>query len=50
LCGVPSANWHLEVTLNGNSLGSAAGTSLDSDAALPHGQGDGLTALQFDVP
>jgi hypothetical protein len=50
LCGVPQANWHLDVTLNGNPLGSAAGSSLDSDAALPHGKGDGLTALQFDVP
>jgi hypothetical protein len=50
LCGVPQADWHLAVTLDGVSIGAAAGQSLDSDAALPHGKGDGLTALGFDVP
>jgi hypothetical protein len=50
LCGVPQANWHAAVTLNGAPAGSAAGQSLDSDAALPHGKGKGLTVLEFDVP
>jgi len=50
LCGTPQANWQLDVTLNGTSLGRASGAGRDSDAALTHGRGAGVTALEFDIP
>jgi hypothetical protein len=50
LCGQPVAHWTVRATLHGASVGSAAGTSLDSDTWGPHDRGDGLLALQFDVP
>ena len=50
LCGVPQANWQLAVTLDGASLGRASGAGRDSDAALTHGRGAGVTALEFDIP
>jgi hypothetical protein len=50
LCGVPQADWRLDVTLMDASLGIAGGTGRDSDAALTHGKGAGVTALEFDIP
>jgi hypothetical protein len=50
LCGVPQADWVLEVSLGGKPLGRAIGTGRDSDAALPHGAMAGVTAFELDVP
>ena len=50
LCAAAQADWVLDVTLDGKSLGHAAGTGRDSDAALPHGAMAGVTAFTFDVP
>ncbi len=50
LCGQAIANWSLTVTLNGQSLGHAAGVALDADTRGGHGMGAGVLALQFDVP
>jgi hypothetical protein len=50
LCGQSIANWTVRVTLHGAVVGSASGVSLDSDTWGPHDRGDGLLALQFDVP
>jgi hypothetical protein len=50
LCGTPQADWQLDVSLGGTSLGRASGASRDSDAALTHGRGAGVTALEFDIP
>lgn len=50
LCGQAIANWRIAVTLNGQSLGHAAGVALDADTRGSHGLGAGVLALQFDVP
>jgi hypothetical protein len=50
LCGTPQANWQLAVDINGTSLGRAYGAGRDGDAALTHGRGAGVTALEFDIP
>jgi hypothetical protein len=50
LCNEVSANWKIEAFLSGASLGSAQGSSFDSDTRLPHDRGAGLLALEFDVP
>lgn len=50
LCGEPQADWKLTATLMGAPLGAAHGTAHDSDTALPHVQGAGVTALELDVP
>jgi hypothetical protein len=50
LCGQPVADWQLSVTLDGSSLGTAAGQSVASDAYGPHQRGSGREALGFDVP
>jgi uncharacterized protein YfaP (DUF2135 family) len=50
LCAAPQADWELEVTFHGQSLGRAYGTGRDSDAALPHGAMAGVTALTFAIP
>ena len=50
LCAATQADWQLDVTLGGKSLGHVSGTGRDSDAALPHGAMSGVTAITFDVP
>lgn len=50
MCGEAQANWKLAATLGDQNLGIASGYSRDSDAALPHGVGAGVKALEFDIP
>jgi hypothetical protein len=50
MCGEVQANWKLSATLGDQNLGIASGWSRDSDAALPHGAGAGVKALEFDIP
>lgn len=50
MCGEYIANWRLAVTFNDGNLGQASGFGRDSDAQLPHGAGQGVTALEFDIP
>lgn len=50
LCGQAIAHWRVGATLNGSSLGRAAGVSLDSDTWGAHDRGAGVVALTFDVP
>jgi hypothetical protein len=50
LCGEPLARWTLTATLDGNLLASALGPARDTDAAMPHEQGAGVLAAEFDVP
>ncbi|HEY2745494.1 MAG TPA: hypothetical protein VGL86_12750 [Polyangia bacterium] len=50
LCAESWANWRVDVTLNGQSLGNAFGYSRPTDVELPHGIGAGVTALAFDIP
>jgi hypothetical protein len=49
LCGQPAAAWQLAVTLDGASLGAAAGQSVDADTEGPHQRGSGREVLGFDV-
>jgi hypothetical protein len=49
LCGQPVADWQVQVTLDGASLGTAAGQSVASDAYGPHQRGSGREALGFDL-
>jgi len=50
LCGRAAAYWRVRVTLHGALLGTAVGTSLDSDTWGTHDRGAGVFALGFDVP
>ena len=50
LCGQPVSHWSLIALRGGAVLGEARGTSIDSDAALPHAEGAGVVALQFSIP
>jgi hypothetical protein len=50
LCGQPIADWRVEATLDGVSLGVATGVSVDADTWGRHQRGSGREALAFDVP
>lgn len=50
LCGQSGASWRVEAIHDGVTIGSATGFATDADTRGDHGQGAGLTALQFDVP
>jgi hypothetical protein len=50
LCGAAAARWTVNATLDGVSVGGAAGESLPGDARFSKGPGSGIQALTFDVP
>jgi hypothetical protein len=50
LCGLASAAWRVQVTLDGAPLASAEGTSVEADSYGRHQRGSGREALGFDVP
>lgn len=50
LCGEPGSQWRVQALLHGARIASAAGTSTDSDVTFNHNRGDGILALEFDVP
>jgi hypothetical protein len=50
LCAVPSARWHVTVTLGDTVLAQATGVGLDSDTRFGKNEGAGVLALTFDVP
>ena len=50
LCSAAYANWKVTATLFGKVVGVAVGESTDTDVQMPHDQGAGVLALQFDVP
>jgi len=49
LCGATAARWHLTVSYQGSLAYEAFGQMGDTDSALPHGVGSGLTVFQNDV-
>jgi hypothetical protein len=50
LCGAPSAPWRLEALLDGVRIGAAQGTGTEEDLRFTHNRGDGVLALELDVP
>jgi hypothetical protein len=50
LCAATFADWTVEVTLQGQVVGRAAGESVETDAEVPHDRGAGVLALEIDVP
>jgi hypothetical protein len=50
MCGQAAARWEATATLNNISMGPASGQMGDADTRFDHGQGAGLTVLEFDVP
>ncbi|HXX68922.1 MAG TPA: hypothetical protein VEK07_17175 [Polyangiaceae bacterium] len=50
LCGQPIAYWSVQVVLEGQILGRAAGVAVDADTLGNHGLGAGVLALEFRVP
>jgi hypothetical protein len=50
LCDEEAARWRVDVLLDGQSIGAAAGSSFRSATRFAHGRGAGVLALEFDVP
>lgn len=50
MCAEAWANWRVTVTLDDQTLGTAAGFTRPTDVEVKHGVGAGIKALEFDVP
>lgn len=50
LCDAASANWRVTAILDGKTLGTSRGESIDTDEQTAHDRGAGVLALEFDVP
>jgi hypothetical protein len=52
MCGEVSAQWQVDVFLNGNAVPvyAAYGEMVDGDTRFSHTEGSGVLALQFQIP
>lgn len=50
LCGEPAARWRVQALLRGARIAEARGVATEIETRYPHDRGDGVLALEIDVP